>query len=433
MDAVNKAQLDAVTKGLSSSGIVAGIAAGNAVAVGAQSVASGINSTALGFDSQSKASQSTALGQNAVAEAEQSVALGEGSSAKDKFTVSVGNSGWLKRRITNVAAGKNANDVVIFSQFNGANNSSFFDKVSAIDWRKIDADKLNKLNWNQISSTASLARLSMFSLNSNLMTTNATADESATSNREPGNSTGNITTDANTTTENKNVVLNKDLTVKGNATFEGTATFHKGADMGGNKVTNVADGTIAENSKDAVNGGQLWTEQQARIDADNALSTQLGNLGSSVDKLDRRVDRVGAGAAALAALHPLDYDPANKWDFAAGYGNYKGASAVSIGTYYRPNENTMFSVGGSFGGGENMVNAGVSFKFGDGKSTVGISRAAMANKIDSLEADNKTLTDTLAKQNQQIADQGKQLEEQSATIKEMQEQIQQLLKAQASK
>lgn len=80
-----------------------------------------------------------------------------------------------------------------------------------------------------------------------------------------------------------------------------------------------------------------------------------------------------------------------------------------------------------------MVNAGVSFKFGDGKSTVGISRAAMANKIDSLEADNKTLTDTLAKQNQQIADQGKQLEEQSATIKEMQEQIQQLLKAQASK
>ena len=196
----------------------------------------------------------------------------------------------------------------------------------------------------------------------------------------------------------------------------------KGLNANDQKVTNVAAGELSATSKDAVNGSQLYATNQ-----------EVANNTNRITKLGSRVNKVGAGAAALAALHPMDFDPDDKLTFSAGYGNYGGENAAAIGAYYRPNEKVMFSVGGSFGGGENMVNAGVSFKFGDGKSTVGISRAAMANKIDSLEADNKTLTDTLAKQNQQIADQGKQLEEQSATIKEMQEQIQQLLKAQASK
>ena len=135
-----------------------------------------------------------------------------------------------------------------------------------------------------------------------------------------------------------------------------------------------------------------------------------------MNQLGDRVNRVGAGAAALAALHPLDYDPANKWDFAAGYGNYKGANAVSIGSFYRPNENVMLSVGGSFGGGENMVNAGVSFKIGEGSSAVGTSRAAMAAEISSLKSNNKALEDKVTAQDQKI--------------KEMEKQLQQLLKAQ---
>ena len=92
------------------------------------------------------------------------------------------------------------------------------------------------------------------------------------------------------------------------------------------------------------------------------------------------MDRVGAGAAALAALHPLDFDPDDKWDVAAGYGNYKDAHAVAVGAFYRPNEDTMFSVGGSFGGGENMVNAGVSVKLGQGNH-VSTSKVAMAKEI----------------------------------------------------
>lgn len=99
--------------------------------------------------------------------------------------------------------------------------------------------------------------------------------------------------------------------------------------------------------------------------------------------MGNRINRVGAGAAALAALHPLDFDPDDKWDFAAGYGNYHGANAAAVGAYYRPNEDTMFSVGGSFGGGENMVNAGVSIKLGQGNH-VSTSRVAMAKEIKDL-------------------------------------------------
>ena len=116
-----------------------------------------------------------------------------------------------------------------------------------------------------------------------------------------------------------------------------------------------------------------------------ASSQDIKNVTNKVGELGTRVNRVGAGAAALAALHPLDFDPDDKWDFAAGYGNYKDAHAVSVGAFYRPNEDTMFSVGGSFGAGENMVNAGVSVKLGQGNH-VSTSRVALAKEVEDLKA-----------------------------------------------
>ena len=120
------------------------------------------------------------------------------------------------------------------------------------------------------------------------------------------------------------------------------------------------------------------------------IPQQADNIGGAVNELGDRMDRVGAGAAALAALHPLDFDPDDKWDVAAGYGNYKDAHAVAVGAFYRPNEDTMFSVGGSFGGGENMVNAGVSVKLGQGNH-VSTSKVAMAKEIVDLRDENKDL------------------------------------------
>ena len=154
---------------------------------------------------------------------------------------------------------------------------------------------------------------------------------------------------------------------------------NSGINAGNKKITNVAAGDISANSTDAVNGGQLWKTNQT-----------INNIGGAVNELGDRMDRVGAGAAALAALHPLDFDPDDKWDIAAGYGNYKDAHAVSVGAFYRPNEDTMFSVGGSFGGGENMVNAGVSLKLGQGNH-VSTSKVAMAKEIVDLRDENKDL------------------------------------------
>ncbi|WP_436968965.1 S-layer homology domain-containing protein [Dialister invisus] len=149
---------------------------------------------------------------------------------------------------------------------------------------------------------------------------------------------------------------------------------NSGINAGNKKITNVAAGDISANSTDAVNGGQLWKTNQT-----------INNIGGAVNELGDRMDRVGAGAAALAALHPLDFDPDDKWDVAAGYGNYKDAHAIAVGAFYRPNEDTMFSVGGSFGGGENMVNAGVSVKLGQGNH-VSTSRVALAKEVEDLKA-----------------------------------------------
>ena len=162
-------------------------------------------------------------------------------------------------------------------------------------------------------------------------------------------------------------------------------------DQGKQQYTQIHNVAAGSAPTDAVNVSQLSAVGNLAVNNYNNIQV----LNGSINKLDNRIDRVGAGAAALAALHPLDFDPDAKWDFAAGYGNYRGANAVAVGAYYRPNEDVMFSVGGSMGGGENMVNAGVSLKIGAGSSNVTTSRVAMAKEI-------KSMRDIVAKQDAQI-------------------------------
>lgn len=188
------------------------------------------------------------------------------------------------------------------------------------------------------------------------------------------------TNDNGQTVDNIHIHLNKDIRVDSVSIGEkGPILNGKGMDMKGLSITGLAPGEVSATSTDAVNGSQLYATNQM-VQENRQNITQLGN---SLNKLDNRINRVGAGAAALAALHPLDFDPDDKWDFAAGYGNYRGANAAAVGLYYRPNEDTMFSVGGSFGGGENMINAGVSLKIGRGNH-VSNSRVAMAKEIRDL-------------------------------------------------
>ena len=131
---------------------------------------------------------------------------------------------------------------------------------------------------------------------------------------------------------------------------------------------------------------------KAQNDKDHAeFREHFSELDHRVDNLGSRVDKVGAGAAALAALHPMDFDPDDKLTFAAGYGNYKGKNAAAVGAFYRPDEKVMLSVGGTFGNGENMVNAGISFSL-DRTARVSNSRTAMAKEIVDLRANVANLT-----------------------------------------
>ena len=218
------------------------------------------------------------------------------------------------------------------------------------------------------------------------------------------------------------VAVNKDLTVDTVTTgatkvdTNGIIIDNKqfvtkdGINANDTKVTNVADGKVSKDSKDAVNGSQLYTVKEniestinqklgdintATTNINNKIDGINQNMNALENRVNSRMDKAVAGSAALAALHPLDFDENDKWNVAAGYGNYRSGSAMALGAFYRPNEDTMFSIGGAMGNGQNMVNVGVSLKLGQ-HNGVSKSRKAMAQEIDDLKAQ-------LQAQNQKIA------------------------------
>ena len=213
-----------------------------------------------------------------------------------------------------------------------------------------------------------------------------------------------------------NSTLNSDgLTINNSEGKTGTTIT-----ISGIKIAANGDNTHAvevTNSNISMGGQQIHDVAPGTSDTDAVNVSQLKGLVSGVDgavnRLNNRLNRVGAGAAALAALHPLDFNPEEKWNFAAGFGHYVNANAGAIGAFYQPNEDTLFSLGGSWGGGENMVNAGVSIRLGHGNSIIG-SRTVMAREIMALKQqveaqnlklkENEDLKARLAKQDQEIAE-----------------------------
>lgn len=197
-------------------------------------------------------------------------------------------------------------------------------------------------------------------------------------------------------TTGKTTMDDSGLTIAGSDGKASTTVTNSGI-----KIASSGDDTHAveiSNSNVSMGGQQIHDVAPGAADGDavnvSQLKKSVGALGGAINQVDRRVDRVGAGAAALAALHPQDFDPDDKWDFAVGYGNYRGANAAAVGAFYKPNEDTTFSVGGTVGGGENMVNAGISFKFGQGNH-VSNSRVAMAKEIKDLRKEVESLRSAL--------------------------------------
>jgi hypothetical protein len=188
------------------------------------------------------------------------------------------------------------------------------------------------------------------------------------------------------------VSMEKDLSVGGNATVAGdvSASSYKVADKtyidqnginaNSQKVTNVADGDVSEGSTDAVNGGQLHATNQRVSTVENRMDgveNRVDRVENRVDNLDNRIDKVGASAAAMANLHPMDFDEDSKVSVAAAVGTYRSETAGALGVFYRPTDRVMMNVSTSFGNGENMVGGGVSFKLG--KSSKRLQQAEATN------------------------------------------------------
>ena len=204
-------------------------------------------------------------------------------------------------------------------------------------------------------------------------TSTLTGDVTMGSNATVGN---NLTVKGITTTKTLKVTENAEI--DGNATIKGDVTA-RSYKVGGNtyidadgihannqKITDVADGSISEGSKDAVNGGQLY--------------------GMKMD-LEHKVDKVGANAAAMANLHPMEFDPDSKWNIAAAMGNYGSETATAIGAFYRPNEDVMVNFSTAFGTGENMVGGGVSVRLGKGSNKLSREESnALKDQVDDLTA-----------------------------------------------
>ena len=237
------------------------------------------------------------------------------------------------------------------------------------------------------------------------------------SGKQNADNTTTITLKGSDGKENKVTVATKDTrnTVKAgeNVTLATAANTFGGTEY----MVNVkADGKVENGNTKIVSGNTVYHETHVKNDGnyvkkensagDNLTildkqvgknTTNITNLGNTINNLngklgtlDNRISKVGAGAAALAALHPLDFDPHDKWDIAAGFGNYRNASAAAVGLFYRPNERTMMSLGWTMGDDRNMINAGVSVKLGRGDVYTRYSKVEMANRI---EAQNKRIND----------------------------------------
>lgn len=198
------------------------------------------------------------------------------------------------------------------------------------------------------------------------------------------------------------VTMEKDLNVGGNAKVDGDVTAksfkvgdktyinEKGINANNQVIRNVGQGNISEGSTDAVSGGQLY-ETNTRV---SGLETRMGTVETRVDKLDNKIDKVGANAAAMANLHPLEFDEDSKWNIAAAVGSYGSETASAVGVFYRPNENVMVNASAAMGTGENMFGGGVSLRLGHGgnKAKEAQMKAAAAEnkelraKVDDLTA-----------------------------------------------
>ena len=357
----------------------------NSVAIGSENTALGSSALAVGNGSQAKMSESIAIGHAAEAERTWSTAIGTRANASEVRSQAIGYEAQ--------AAGYKANAIGSSAQATGAHTNAIGSSAIA------SGDHAQAYG---AGAQAQGERANAFG-----------SDAHATADHAMAIGDHSVATDANsvaigfqsksapsTSVSSASVATTSITSGAPIAThtyggFAGVGSAAKGSVSVGQagqerQIKNVAAGEISATSTDAVNGSQLFSvanELQNQIDnsTNGAINNNITNLTNRVGDVEQRVNKVGAGSAALAALHPLDFNPDDKWTVAAGYGHYHNANSAALGAFYRPNEDTMFSIGSTIGNGNPQLNAGVSIRLGK-RAPESRSRVAMGREIAELNA-----------------------------------------------
>lgn len=429
-----------------------GVALGNhltvkgeyALAVGNNSTAQGAKTVAVGYNASATVAGGAAIGSGSVASVDAGVEGYKPNASADtskdpagtwKSTdaaISVGKAdGSMTRQITGVAAGTNATDAVNVAQLKQAvagakdGNDTLVsnDNALSLNGKQLSMN-IKDTAGNTVSGSVDLSKIAA-AVDTNTTYTldgkdNGDNTTTISLKDNDGNASGTVTVATKDTRNTVEAGENVTLDTKDNA--DGSHVY---------KVNVKADGKVAAGDTKLVSGGTVYNETRVQQDGTyvkqsntagqnlSALDNQVANNSSSINRLngrvndlDSRINKVGASAAALAALHPQDFNPDDKWDFAVGYGNYRDANAMAIGAFYRPDENVMFSMGTNFGNGENMINAGVTFKLGPKNHTTS-NKYLLSKEVTTLRAT--------------VAQQDAQLKQQSNEIKELREMVSKLM------
>ena len=344
----------------------------NSVAIGSKNTALGSSALAVGNEAKAKMSESIAIGHEAQADKTWGIAIGTRATASDVRSLALGHQA--------KSTGYKANAIGADATANGNHANAIGSSATAT------GDHAQAFG---AGAQATGVRTNVFGSDAA-----ATADYSiAIGNKANASTANSIALGADSTTRSATNVTSATVAGHTYGGFAGTSPIGSvsvGKAGQERQIHNVAAGKISADSTDAVNGSQLYSvandlQTQINNSTPGQINNNITNLNNRVGNVEKRVNKVGAGSAALAALHPLDFNPDDKWTIAAGYGHYHNANSAALGAFYRPNEDTMFSVGGTVGTGESQLNAGVSIRLGK-RSPESRSRVAMGREIAELNA-----------------------------------------------
>ena len=357
----------------------------NSVAIGSENTALGSSALAVGNGAQAKMSEAIAIGHAADAERTWSTAIGTRANASEVRSQAIGYEAQ--------AAGYKSNAIGSSAQATGAHTNAIGSSaIASGDHAQAygAGAQARGLRANAFGSDAHATADHAMAIGDHSVATDANSVAIGfQSQSAPATAVNNASITTTSITSGAPIATH---TYGG---FAGVGSATKGSVSVGQvgqerQIKNVAAGEISATSTDAVNGSQLFSvakDLQNQIDnsTPGAINNNITNLTNRVGDVEQRVNKVGAGSAALAALHPLDFNPDDKWTVAAGYGHYHNANSAALGAFYRPNEDTMFSIGSTVGNGNPQLNAGVSIRLGK-RAPESRSRVAMGREIAELNA-----------------------------------------------